>query len=342
MRSGLLRRIPRDLKKSWARYLALMVLIIASMYIVVSVVGMTEVTIQGTAKKIEENRIQDGQFQTFERLTAEQVKEISDMGIITEELFYVDVSHGANTIRIGKVRKDIDLIDLDEGTLPVKDDEIVLMNLYCDRNGLGLRDQIVIADKTFTISGIGSVPDYNLPLKNMSDMTSDPNRFGVGFVSDESYEQIVNSDKAGSGVYVYAYRLCGASASELKDKLKTFDYDYEMSDNVYLKEIIDKKLEDKYDFEDGLDELGDGIDELTDGANDLHDGASELHNGVSEIKDNMPDLVDGLENLLKAHLISMTEYLTIPRQWILPPPAHRFYQTEQLLLQMQFRLWQRE
>ena len=56
MGSGLLRRIPRDLKKSWARYLALMVLIIASMYIVVSVVGMTEVTIQGTAKKIEENR----------------------------------------------------------------------------------------------------------------------------------------------------------------------------------------------------------------------------------------------------------------------------------------------
>ena len=159
MRSGLLRRIPRDLKKSWARYLTLMVLIIASMYIVVSVVGMTEVTIQGTAKKIEENRIQDGQFQTFEKLTTEQVKEISDMGIIIEEIFYVDVSHGENTIRVGKVRTDIDLIDIDEGALPVKDNEIVLMNLYCDRNGLSLGDQIVIAEKTFTISGIGSVPD---------------------------------------------------------------------------------------------------------------------------------------------------------------------------------------
>ncbi len=297
MRSGLLRRIPRDLIKSWPRYLALMVLIIASMYIVVSVVGMTEVTIQGTAKKIEENRIQDGQFQTFEKLTTEQLKEISDMGIITEEIFYVDVSHGANTIRLGKIRNDIDLIDLDEGALPVKDDEIVLMNLYCDRNGLGVGDQIVIADKSFTISGIGSVPDYNLPLKNMSDMTSDPNRFGVAFVSDESYEQLVNSDNAGSEVFIYAYRLCGASASELKDKLKTFDYDYESSDNVYLKELIDKKLQDKYDFEDGLDELGDGIDELTDGAKDLYDGASELHDGVSEIKDNMPDFVDGADEL---------------------------------------------
>lgn len=299
MRSGLLRRIPRDLKKSWARYLALMVLIIASMYIVVSVVGMTEVTIQGTAKKIEENRIQDGQFQTFEKLTTEQVKEISDMGIITEEIFYVDVSHGENTIRVGKVRTDIDLIDIDEGALPVKDDEIVLMNLYCDRNGLSLGDQIVIAEKTFTICGIGSVPDYNLPLKNMSDMTSDPSRFGVGFVNSESYEQIVNADNTGSEVYIYAYRLCGASADELKDKLKTFDYDYEISDNVYLKEIIDKKLQDKYDFEDGLDELGDGIDELSDGAKDLYDGASELHDGVSEMKDNMPDLVDGTDELLE-------------------------------------------
>jgi len=267
------------------------------MYIVVSVVGMTEVTIQGTAKKIEENRIQDGQFQTFEKLNDEQIKEISDMGIMTEEIFYVDVSHGANTIRIGKVRKDIDLIDLDEGTYPVKDDEIVLMNLYCDRNGLGLGDQLVIAEKTFTISGIGSVPDYNLPLKNMSDMTSDPSRFGVGFVSGESYEQIADSDNAGSEVYLYAYRLGGASSAELKDKLKTFDYDYEKSDNVYLREIIDKKLEDKYDFEDGLDELGDGIDELKDGSRDLYDGTVELYDGITELKDSIPDLAEGVDEL---------------------------------------------
>ena len=297
MGSGLLRRIPRDLKKSWARYLALMVLIIASMYIVVSVVGMTEVTIQGTAKKIEENRIQDGQFQTFEKLTDKQVNEISEMGVITEELFYVDISNGEKTIRVGKIRKNIDLIDLDEGTLPVKEDEIVLMNLYCDKNGLSLGDQIVIADKTFTISGIGSVPDYNLPLKNMSDMTSDPNRFGVGFVCDASYEQIVNSDNVGSEVYVYAYRLCGATASALKEKLKTFDYDYESSDNVYLKEMIDKKLEDKYSFEDGLEELGAGIDELKDGASELYDGAGELYDGITELKDSVPDLADGVDKL---------------------------------------------
>lgn len=283
MRTGLTRRIPRDLKKSWGRYLALMILIIACMYIVVSVVGMTEVTIQGTAKKTEENRIQDGQFETFEKLTDEQERELTDIGVELERIFYVDILSGDNTLRIGKVRNNIDLIDLDKGELPGNKDEIVLMNLFCDRNGIEIGDSIELAGRSYTVSGIGSVPDYNLPLKNMSDMTSDPNRFGVAFVNVDSYDELISSEDIGSEAYVYAYRLGNAKADELKEKLKTFDYDYENSDNGFLKEMIDDKLADKYEFEDGLSELGDGIDKVSAfGFEELKEGFDEFESKTTE------------------------------------------------------------
>ena len=239
MGNGLMRRIPRDLKRYWGRYLALMILIIASMYIVVSVVGMTEITIQGTERKIKENKIQDGQFKTFEKLSADQEKEIEKTGVELERLFYVDVVFGEKTLRIGKIRNNIDLIDLDEGRLPESKDEIVLMNLYCKRNDLNIGETIELLGDTYKICGIGSVPDYNLPLKNMSDMTSDPNRFGVGFLSEEGYNEIISSELAGTECYVYAFRLNNTDAADLKEKLKSFEYDYTDLDNIYLKEMID-------------------------------------------------------------------------------------------------------
>lgn len=286
MGSGLIRRIPRDLKRSWGRYLALMILIIACMYIVVSVVGMTEVTIQGTEKKIKENKIQDGQFKTFEKLSEDQEKQITDLGVTLEKIFYVDIHLGDDTLRVGKTRQDIDLIDLDEGSLPSGNDEIVLMNLYCDRNDIKVGDKLDLNGRQYTVSGIGSVPDYNLPLKDMSDMTSDPQRFGVAFVTAEGYEDLISSDNIGSEVYVYAYRLGNARSEDIKEKLKTFEYDYENSDNVYLKEMIDDKLADKHEFEEGLNELGDEIDQVSAlGFEELKDGFDEFESKTTEFLD---------------------------------------------------------
>ena len=307
MRSGLFKRIPRDLKRSWGRYLALMMLIISCMYIVVSVVGMTEVTIQGTAKKIEENKIQDGQFKTFEKLTDKQEKKLTDMGLTLEKIFYVDIPTGDKTLRVGEVRKDIDLIDLDEGNLPNDDGEIVLMNLYCKRNDIKVGDKVDLIGNSYKVCGIGSVPDYNLPLKNMSDMTSDPNRFGVAFVNSEGYEKLTSSESAGSEAYVYAFRLGKAKAEDVKEKLKTFDYDYESSDNVFLKEMIDDKLADKHEFEDGLKELGDGIDK----AAPL--GLQELQKGFNEFRDKTEDFLDEAYEVDISLLEEFTENKDNPR-----------------------------
>ena len=147
------KRIIRELRSHFGRYLALLFMIVLGMYLVVSVAGMAETTIAGTEKYNERCRLQDGQFTVFIPLTDGQLKTLSDKYGSIEKIFSVDVSvrSGDNgpekTLRIFNVRKEINLINIDEGRLPEKDDEIVIMNLFAERNDLKAGDSIRLSGK---------------------------------------------------------------------------------------------------------------------------------------------------------------------------------------------------
>ncbi len=72
MNKVLNKRILRDLKANFARYLALLLMIIAGMFIVIAVVGAAETIITGTNELAEQNKVEYGQFSVFLPLTEEQ------------------------------------------------------------------------------------------------------------------------------------------------------------------------------------------------------------------------------------------------------------------------------
>ena len=179
------KRYLRELRAHWGRYVALMIMIILGMYLVVSIAGMAETTIRGSYKYNQECNLQDGQFTTFIPLTDKQLKELSDEYGKIEKLYSMDLVEGDTTLRIFRLRKEVDLLKLNEGTEPVNDTDIVVMNLFAERNDIHVSDKIVYADTEFTVTGIGCVPDYNLTVKEFSDMTADPEHFGIVFVTDD-------------------------------------------------------------------------------------------------------------------------------------------------------------
>ena len=65
MNKILRKRLPRDLRENLGRYTALLLLIVMGVYIVVGIVGSAEVVIQGTIKRRDVNRVEDGQFTVF-------------------------------------------------------------------------------------------------------------------------------------------------------------------------------------------------------------------------------------------------------------------------------------
>ena len=298
-------RIWREFRTHFGRYLALFFMIVLGMYLVVSVAGMAETTIQGSREYNDECHLQDGQFTTFIPLTDGQLKEIEKEYGDIEKIFSIDVevdniitgnekekinNESVNEkiinndiIRVFRNRKKLNLLKLGEGRIPEKENDIVIMNLYADRNDISVGDSIVIAGKEYKVTGIGCVPDYNLTVKNFSDMTADPESFGIALMSDEGYEALLDTGKTGGETYTYSYKLAnGVDAKDLKEAIKDIDFDYKASGNEYLIEYVDRLYKDKTDFEDGLNELKDGTNDLYDGITDVNDGAEELRSGVEE------------------------------------------------------------
>ncbi len=235
--NGLSHRVLREFKAHFGRYLALFLMITLGMYLVVSVAGMAERTIEGSDRYNEECKLQDGQFTTFVPLSDASLDRLEQEYGTIEPIFSIDVRVKRNdedaVIRVFKNRSSLNLLKLDKGSLPADDSEIVIMNLYADRNNLSVGDSIHLGGREYRISGLGCIPDYNLPLKQFADMTADPERFGIGVVTDAAYDEIFSSGAGSSETYTYAYRLKdGKDAGELKNSIsKETDYLETFSEN---------------------------------------------------------------------------------------------------------------
>ena len=153
------KRIFRDLKSNFLRYLALFLMIVMGMYIIIAVVGAAETIITRTVETGEENHVEDGQFAVFTQLTAEQEKDITDRGVTLERIFSFDAEMSDNSVlRVFKVRDKVDLVDVDEGRAPEKTGEIFLEKRYCEEHEIFLGDTVKIGEKSFVVTGIGTAP----------------------------------------------------------------------------------------------------------------------------------------------------------------------------------------
>ncbi len=277
------KRIFRDLKENFLRYLALFLMIVMGMYIIISVVGAAETIITGTAEKGAENHAEDGQFAVFEKLTAEQEREITDRGVTLEKIFSFDAEMpDSSVLRIFKVRENVDLLDPDNGKIPENTGEIFLEKRYCEEHKLSVGDRVKIGEKSFSVTGIGTVPDYDAPTKNFSDGSVDSSLFGLGFVVHEDYEMLKSLGKAED--IRYAYRLNGGiSHDELKGIIKAFEFDCNDIEDKYFREMLDDILGKKSDIQEGINELCDGSRELADGLSELDNNSDAVAGGADEI-----------------------------------------------------------
>lgn len=225
MNRVLRKRILRDLKSNFMRYLALILLIVMGMYIVVSMVGSAETIITGSKQRAEQNLVEDGQFSVFLPLTEQQETELTNSGVILEKLFSIDIELEDNSVlRLMKKREKVDLIDLDDGRLAEKNGEIILEKRYSEEHGLQVGDSISLAGITFIITGIGSTPDYDMPIRKFSDSAVDSNIFGTAFVTNSQYEKILDSGSVKAEDYTYAYRLSDSLTNDdVKQMIKGFE-----------------------------------------------------------------------------------------------------------------------
>lgn len=227
MQKILRKRVLRDLKSNFFGYFALFMLIVMGMYMVVSVVGAADTIIQNVDTMAEESHLEDGEFTVFVPLTKEQTKELEGKGITLEKMFYLDYFFKDNsTVRIYKNRDKINRIVIDEGRMAENDKEVVIEKRYSQEHNFSVGNCINIGNEKFKIVGIGTVPDYDATLKNMTDSSVDSKNFGLAFVIDEQYKKLrEKTEYLKSEEYVYSYGLNGAMKNdELKDSLSELEF----------------------------------------------------------------------------------------------------------------------
>lgn len=283
MNKVLNKRILRDLKANLPRYIALLLMIVAGMFIVISVVGAADTVITGTTKLALENKVEDGQFSVFIPLTYEQEKEITDKGVTIEKMFSTDVDIKDSTLRLMKTREKINLIHLDYGELPIKRGEAVIEKRYAEEHNITIDDSIEIYGTSLKVTGIGTVPEYDMPLNKLSDTGVESSLFGLLFVTPEQYDSIIKSNSV-LEEYCYAYRLNHSMTDkELKEMIKDFEFDYNQVENKYFREMFDEIFSSKDDLQEGIADLCDGAKELSNGLSELTEVNLTLNNGSNKI-----------------------------------------------------------
>lgn len=272
MQKVLRKRVLRDLKENLFRYIALAFLIIIGMYVVVSLIGAGATIIDNGEAHDKANKIEDGQFSVFVPLSDDEISQLEDAGAEVEKMFYedYDVMDG-KTLRVFTNRKNIDLVECDEGRLAEADDEIVVEKRFSQVNDVSVGDTIQIAGNDFKVTGIGTSPDYNALFKEMSDTVVDSKVFGTVFVTENAYEKLHSTgESVKTETYLYAFRLKGkTTCDDVKDALEDIKVDTDSIDDEYFQEYWDRTGAAINDFKDGIKELKSGANELADGVAEL-------------------------------------------------------------------------
>lgn len=291
MQKVLRKRILRDFKENLLRYLALGFLIIVGMYIIVSLIGAGSTIINNGNEHDRNNNIESGQFEVFVPLTDTQMKNIEKAGAQLEPMFYDDYTVQSDKIvRVFANRKKIDLVECDKGRLAKKADEIVVEKRYSEENDIQLNDTIMIAGHTFTVTGIGTSPDYNAPFKELADSVIDSKSFGTVFVTQEAYDTLHETGKSNkTQTYLYAYVCKGkVSDDDIREKLKDIKVDTAQINDPLFQEYWNR--------------TGAVLDNFRKGIRELNDGSGDLEEGLGEITDNSGELNQAADKLLQEYI----------------------------------------
>ena len=310
MQKVLRKRIWRDFKSNLPRYLALSLLIILTMYLVVSLVGAAETIIRGSKNADSRQCVEDGDFSLFVPMKNEEMEDLEADGVAIEPQFYMDYEIDEDhTLRIFANRDEINKIDLVKGTLAEKENELVVERQFAEKNDISAGDVLTFGGREFTVTGIGTTPDYDNVLKSLGDTGCDCLHFGTGFVAADVYDTLRAEEKSiKSEEYYYAYRLNGAMTDdELKDRLEKLEFTSGDVEDPFFQEYWDRTMGKKDDLTNGIQELLDGAKELkelkafedgiieyTDGTKEAEDGSNELLDGIQELKDETDDMIDDI------------------------------------------------
>ena len=235
MKNPLRRRLPRELKSEFGKYLVVFLLMIATIGMVSGFLVADGSMLTAYSESFSKYNIEDGNFRTGEKIYQGQKEAIEELGVKIYENYYIeDALTNDSTMRFFKNRTEVNKVCLMDGELPDKTGEIAIDRMYADNNQLKVGDTLSDGKKDWTITGLVALSDYSALFQNNNDTMFDSVKFGVGVVTEEEFDTL-DQDKL---QYNYAWTYNEAPKTEKEEKDVSEDLMKDMGKVVTLESFV--------------------------------------------------------------------------------------------------------
>ena len=239
MKSPLRKRIPRELKGEFGKYLVVFLLMVLTIGFVSGFLVADGSMLTAYNESFAKYNIENGNFRTAEKIYKSQWKDIEAAGVKLYENYYIeeDLDNGS-TMRFFRNREQVNKVCLMKGEMPSRENEIAIDRMYADNNSLTIGDTLTKGKRSWKITGLVALSDYSALFQNNNDSMFDSVKFGVCVTTPEGFEAL-SQDKL---QYNYAWIYNKQPKDEKEEKKISEDLMEDIGAVVTLETFVPRYL----------------------------------------------------------------------------------------------------
>ena len=251
MRNPLNKRLPRELKHDFGKYLVIFLFMVMMISLVSGFLVADNSVKHSYDEGFEKYNLEDGHFALDKEPDSALLKNIeskTDSKLYDLRYFEEDEADSGATIRVYKDRTEVNLECVMEGEMPAADNEIALDRMYAQNAKIKIGDTIKLAGKELKVTGFVAVPDYSCLFENNSDMMFDSTNFSIAVMTDKGFENVSSNHVKYNYAWKYNKEVSGDKAEKeasedflenLGDVIKDYDTKLMMSGNTDIISVSD-------------------------------------------------------------------------------------------------------
>lgn len=220
MKNPLNKRLLRELRTEFGKYAVIFLFMVMTIGLESGDLVASDSMITTCNQRYKKYHVENGHFHLKQKMKDKAIEKIEKDDVTVYPDFYVERSYKGKdkkekTLRIYESRDEINQLCIMDGSLPEKDNEIVIDRMFADNNKTKTGDVIAIDGKDYTVSGLVSFSDYTTMFRNNSDMMFDSVNFGVAMGTKSEFESL--SDRNLTYNYAWTYNA-GDPADDIEEK----------------------------------------------------------------------------------------------------------------------------
>ena len=236
VKNPLRKRIPRELKGDFGKYMVIFIFMVGMIGIVSGFLVANQSISNAYDKSFQKYNIEDGNFELASKADSKLIDTLEKEDVKIYDNFYVEeeTKEIDSTLRIFANRTDIDRTCVMEGRLAENKDEIAIDRMYAENNNIKVGDTLTVGNKKLNVVGLIALSDYKALFSNTTDMMFDAVKFGVATVTDRCFDSFGDTHLH----YNYSWKYDNHPKDDNKAKDMGDDFLEVLAKNAIVKNYI--------------------------------------------------------------------------------------------------------